>query len=72
MDGIKHLVDNLKNRLEGLSFNQRVLLGAVAMASVISVAVFSLWLQKEETSVLFTNLSPEDASAALTELTKRF
>ncbi len=71
MDGFKTQIDNLKARLGHLSFNQKVLLGAVATASVISVAVFSLWLQKEDSAVLFTNLSPEDASAALAELSKQ-
>ena len=70
MDGIKQLIDNLKQRLGTLSFNQKVLLGAVATASVISMTIFSLWLQKEEKAVLFTNLSAEDASAALAELNK--
>ncbi len=41
------------------------------MASIISISVFSLWLQKDETAVLFTNLSPEDASSALAELAKQ-
>ena len=71
MDGFKQQIDNLRTRLGHLSFNQKVLLGAVATASVISVAVFSLWLQKEDQAVLFTNLSPEDASAALSELAKQ-
>ncbi len=71
MDGLKEQIDNLKTRLGHLSFNQRVLLGAVVTASVISVAVFSLWLQKEDSAVLFTNLTPEDASVALSELSKQ-
>ena len=71
MDGFKSFVDNIQKRLGSLSFNQKVLLGAVAVTCVISISVFSLWLQKEEMSVLFTNLSPEDASAALAEITKQ-
>ena len=71
MDGFKHFVDGFQNHLGRLSFNQKVLLGAVTVTSIISIAVFSLWLQKEEMSVLFTNLSPEDASAALAEITKQ-
>ncbi len=71
MDGFKQQIDNLKARLGHLSFNQKVVLGAVATASVISVAIFSIWLQKEEKTVLFTNLSPEDASVALAELSKQ-
>jgi len=71
VDGFKQQIDNLKTRLAHLSFNQKVLLGAVATASVISITVFSLWLQKDEQAVLFTNLTPEDASVALAELAKQ-
>ena len=71
MDGFKAQIDNFKGTLGRLSFNQKVLLGAVAVASVISVTVFSLWLQKDEKSVLFTNMTPEDASVALEELAKQ-
>jgi len=71
VDGIRNVTENFKSRFSGLSFNQKVLLGAVATASVISIAVFSLWLQKEESAVLFTNLSPDDASVALEELAKQ-
>ncbi len=70
MDGFRNVADNIKNRIGALSFNQKALLGAMATASVISVAVFTLWLQHEETAVLFTNLTPEDASVALDELAK--
>ncbi len=71
MDGIRNATDNFMARFGGFSFNQKILLGAVATAGVISIAVFSLWLQKEETAVLFTNLSPQDASVALEELAKQ-
>lgn len=71
MDGLKEQIDNLKARLGHLSFNQRIVLGTVAVASIISISVFSLWLQKDESAVLFTNLSPEDASTALAELAKQ-
>ncbi len=70
MDGLKHFIDNLKDRIGSLSFNQKVMLGAVATASIISMSVFSLWLQKEDMGVLFTNLTPEDAAATLGELNK--
>ena len=71
MDSFKHLTDNLRTRLGELSFNQKVLLGVVLTASIISVSVFSLWLQKEDKAVLYSNLSPEDAAAALEELAKQ-
>ncbi len=71
MDGLKHFIDNAKERIGSLSFNQKVMLGAVATASIISMTVFSIWLQKEEMGVLFTNLTPEDAAATLEELNKQ-
>lgn len=70
MDGFKNLIDNLKDRVSELSFNQKVMLGAVTTASVISMVVFSTWLQKEEMVVLFTNLSNEDAGASIEQLDK--
>ncbi|MFH1844475.1 MAG: flagellar basal-body MS-ring/collar protein FliF [bacterium] len=70
MDGIKQQLDRLNEWLARFSFNQKVLLGAILVAAVVSVGIFSLWLQHEEKSVLFTNLEPEDAAAALEELTK--
>ncbi len=71
MDGIKQLLDRIGERLGRFSFNQKVLLGALLSAAVISVVIFSLWLQREEQAVLFTNLAPEDAALALEELSKQ-
>ncbi len=71
MDGLKNIIDNLKERLGTLSFNQKVMLGAVATASIISVVVFSTWLQKDEMVVLFAHLSTEDAGACIEELDKQ-
>ncbi len=71
MNGFKQTIDSLGARFGGLSFNQKVILAAVGTASIICVVVFSLWLQKDEMAVLFTNLTPEDASVALQELSKQ-
>lgn len=71
MDGIKQLLDRLGERLGRFSFNQKVLLGAVVVAALISAAVFTVWLQRDEKAVLFTNLAPEDAALALEELSKQ-
>lgn len=70
MDGLKQLIENLKQKLSDLSFNQKVMLGAVAVAAIISISVFSLWLQQDTMGVLFTNLSREDAGATIDELRK--
>jgi flagellar M-ring protein FliF len=71
VDGFKQLTDNVKARLGELSFNQKALLGVVAVAGIISIAVFSLWLQKEDKAVLYSNLTPEDAAAVLEELARQ-
>jgi len=71
VEGIKQALDRLKTRLGGLTFNQKLMLGVVAAAGVISIVTFSLWLQQEEMAVLFTNLDPADAQAALQELAKQ-
>jgi flagellar M-ring protein FliF len=71
MDGFKQLLDRVGERLGRFSFNQKVLLGALLSAAVISVVIFSFWLRHEEKTVLFTNLAPEDASLALAELNKQ-
>ena len=70
MDGLKNLIDNLKSRIGELSFNQKVMLGAVTTASIISMVVFSTWLQKDEMVILFTNLSNGDAGASIQQLDK--
>jgi len=70
VDGLKQFIDTMKQKLAGLSFNQKIMLGAVAMATVISISVFTLWIQKEDKGVLFANLSAEDAGSAMDELRK--
>ncbi len=67
---MRQMLDNLKAVLARFTFNQKILMGLIVCAAVISVAIFSVWLQSEEQAVLFTNLSPEDASLAIDELSK--
>ena len=68
---MKQLLDNLKTFTDRFTFNQKVLMIAILAAGIVSVSIFSVWLQTEEMAILFTNLSPEDASTALAELNKR-
>ena len=67
---MRQLLDNLKAVTARFTFNQKILMGVILGAAVLSVAIFSVWLQSEEQAVLFTNLSPEDASLAIAELNK--
>ncbi|MEZ4388764.1 MAG: flagellar basal-body MS-ring/collar protein FliF [Candidatus Krumholzibacteriia bacterium] len=71
MDGLRQAWQGLKERLGAMTTNQRLVLGVVVAALVISTAVFGLWLGHEEQAVLFADLTPEDASKALAELAKR-
>lgn len=71
MDGLRQAWQGLKERLGAMSTNQRMVLGMVAVALLISASVFGLWLGREEQAVLFADLTAEDASKALSELTKR-
>lgn len=54
-----------------MSVNQRLILGMVTAAVIISATVFGLWLGREQTAVLFSDLTVEDAHKALQELDKR-
>jgi len=71
VDRWKNTTDQMRDRFGVLSFNQKVLMGAVATASIISLTVFGLWLQKEDKVVLFSNLNAPDAALVLDELAKQ-
>ena len=67
---MKQILDKLQSLIGKFTFNQKVLIGGICVAIVVSLVIFSSWIQSEETSVLFTDLDPEDASLALEELSK--
>lgn len=71
MESIKQLLERTSAWTGRFTFNQKVLLGAVAITAVLSIVVFTAWLDTEESAVLFTNLSPEDAATAIDELHKQ-
>jgi len=62
--------NGFRGRFGGLSPDRKVLTGAVAVACVISLAVFGLWLGHEDNAVLFSNLSASDAGLVLDELAR--
>lgn len=68
---MKQILDNLNTITGKFTFNQKVLLGGISVAVVISLVIFSTWMQSEDSTVLFTNLDPTDASVALEELSKQ-
>jgi flagellar M-ring protein FliF len=68
---MRQLLDSLKVLTDRFTFNQKILMLAIVAAGVLSVGMFGVWLKSEEKTVLFTNLSPEDASLAISELDKK-
>jgi flagellar M-ring protein FliF len=65
-----NFLQQMNDMTSRFTFNQKVLMIALGATAVLSVVIFSFWLQSEEMAVLFTNMSPEDASASLDELAK--
>ena len=68
---MRQLLDSLKVFMDRFTFNQKILMLAIVAAGILSVGMFGAWLKSEEKTVLFTNLSPEDASLAISELNKK-
>jgi len=68
---MKNLLEKTAAWTGRFTFNQKVLLGAILITAALSVVVFTAWIDTEETAVLFTNLSPEDAAMAIDELHKQ-
>jgi len=71
LDSLRQMLDRIGSWTGKLTFNQKVLLGAISLTAVLSVVIFTAWLDTEEMSVLFTNLEPEDAAMAIDELHKQ-
>jgi flagellar M-ring protein FliF len=71
VNGFRQAWHGVTQRFAAMSVNQRLILGMVAAAVVISATVFGLWLGREEQAVLFSDLTVEDANHALQELSKR-
>ncbi len=71
MDGIERKIGGIGGHAGALSFNQRAILAAFVVISVLSVVAFLMWLGQGERTVLFTGLSAGDASFALEELARQ-
>lgn len=71
MSAYRQAWQGVKQRLGAMSVNQRLILGMVAAAVLISATIFGLWVGREEMTVLFSDLTVEDANGALQELGKR-
>jgi len=64
----KEYVDKAKALWGKYSFNQRLLIGGVAVVVFAMLLTLTFWLNRPEHKVLFTNLTPEDANRVVTML----
>ncbi|MCL2124244.1 MAG: flagellar M-ring protein FliF, partial [Desulfovibrionaceae bacterium] len=64
----KEYVDKAKELWGRTTFNQRLVIGGVALATFAMLLALMFWLNKPEYKVLFTNLTPEDANRVVTML----
>lgn len=67
-DFIKQLKQDLTRIWTGLSQVQRIVFGAVAVASVAAIVLLVLWAQTPEWSPLFTNMEEQDAGQVIEKL----
>ncbi|MCL1984913.1 MAG: flagellar M-ring protein FliF, partial [Betaproteobacteria bacterium] len=64
----KEYVEKAKGLWGKYSFNQRLIIAGVAVVTLAVFLAVVLWINKPEYKVLFTNLTPEDASRVVTML----
>jgi len=71
VDGFRHIGGGARTRFGALSLPRKVVLGAAAAAGLVGAALFAVWLQADDMAVLFSGLSPQDASATLVALSQQ-
>lgn len=71
MELFRSLLDRSQTAWTAMSFNQRAILGIVVGAGVLSLVLFSVWLQSDSMVVLYSNLPPEEAAVAMDYLTRQ-
>lgn len=67
-DFLKQLQQDITRIWTGLSRTQQLVFGAVALASVVAIAMLVVWAQTPEWSPLFTNLDDNDAGQIVSKL----
>jgi len=61
-------MENIKEFWGKFTFSQRLLIGGVTMVVLAGLFALTLWANKPEYKVLFSNLTPEDANRVVTML----
>ncbi|MBD3179656.1 MAG: flagellar M-ring protein FliF [Candidatus Latescibacteria bacterium] len=70
MAGIGDTLGQIQGAWNSMSFSQKVIIGGVAGAVIISLIVFSMWLRKPSYAVLFSDLDARNAGEITSELDK--
>ena len=68
MEAMRQMLERLGQAWRAMSFNQRAIVGTVVAASVLSVIIFSVWLNSDTMVVLYSGLDPDEALETLAEL----
>jgi len=68
--GIEGVLRNIQASWNNFSFSQKVVIGGIVMAVIVSMVVFSLWLRKPSYAVLFSDLDISSAGEVAQELEK--
>ena len=70
MAGINETLGRLQNAWLNMAFSQKVIIGGIGAAVIISLIVFSMWLNKPNYAVLFSDLDVKSAGEVASQLEK--
>lgn len=70
MAGIGETLGQIQGAWNSMSFSQKVIIGGIAVAVIVSLIVFSMWLRKPSYAVLFSDLDARNAGEITSELDK--
>jgi len=65
MEVIQNLLSRLRTSWESMSFNQRVIVGMIGIATVVSLFAATMLFDNDSMVVLYSNLDPESASKVM-------
>jgi len=68
--GIGETLGQIQGAWNSMSFSQKVIIGGIAVAVIVSLIVFSMWLRKPSFAVLFSDLDARNAGEITSELDK--
>ncbi|MCD6378830.1 hypothetical protein J7M07_00100, partial [bacterium] len=70
MAGINETLGRLQGAWLNMTFSQKVIIGGIGAAVIISLIVFSMWINKPNFAVLFSDLDVKSAGEITSQLEK--